>query len=51
MDFNKYWIGIRDSEVKFVKNFFKDSITIFGSKKENNQIQPLNLAIFKNLDQ
>ena len=50
MDSNKYWIGIRDSEVKFVKNFFKDSITIFGSKKGNNQIQPLNLAIFKNLD-
>lgn len=47
---SKYWIGMRESEICYVKNFFIDSITVFGEEKPNNLIQPLNQFIKKNLD-
>ena len=47
---SKYWIGMRESEIYYVKNFFIDSITVFGEKKANDLIQPLNQFLKKNLD-
>lgn len=47
---SKYWIGMRESEICYVKNFFIDSITVFGEEKTNNLIQPLNQFLKKNLD-
>ena len=46
---NKYWIGIRKSEIEYDNNFFKDSIVVFG-KKDDNTIKSLNYSLKKNLD-
>ncbi len=43
-----YWMGIRESEVCYVKGFFEDSIIFFGNKQKG--IKPLNQAINKNLN-
>ena len=50
MDKEIYWIGVRSSEVEFVNGFFKDNISMFGQKKVDNLIQPLNIEILKNFD-
>ena len=43
-----YWMGIRESEICYVKGFFEDSIIFFGNKQKG--IKPLNQAINKNLN-
>ena len=43
-----YWIGIRESEVYYVKGFFEDSITFFGNKQSG--VKPFNQSINKNLN-
>ena len=47
---NIYYIGVRESEVSYVKNFFTDYIVIFGKAKEKGLIQPLNQLLLKNID-
>lgn len=32
-----YWIGIRESEIKYCKNLFQDSITILGNNNRSMQ--------------
>ncbi len=49
MNKNKYWIGIRKSEIEYANNFFKDSVVVFG-KKNNNSIQSLTSFLNKNID-
>ena len=49
MNKNKYWIGIRKSEIEYSNNFFKDSVVVFG-KKNNNSIQSLTSFLEKNID-
>lgn len=36
MNQSLYWIGVRESEISFIKNIFKGSITAYGSNKGNN---------------
>lgn len=50
MDSLIYWVGVRESEIKYSKKKFQDSIVLLGSKKEDGKIQPLNVATRKNLD-
>ena len=47
--YNKYWIGIRKSEIEYDNDFFKDSIVVFG-KKDDNTIRALNYVLKRNLD-
>ena len=49
MNRNKYWVGMRKSEIEYDNNFFKDSIVLFG-KKGTNTIKSLNYSLKKNLD-
>ncbi len=34
---NLYWIGIRESEIKYCKDFFEESVTIFGNNNISMQ--------------
>lgn len=44
---NLYWVGIRESEIEFCKEFFTNSITIFGNTNISMQ-QKLNKVIDHN---
>lgn len=50
MDNLIYWVGVRESEIKYSMKNFQDSIVLLGSKKEDGKIQPLNVATRKNFD-
>ena len=53
---NLYWMGIRESEIEFCKDMFKDSITIFGNtnismqRKLNKVIDHNNVENFDMID-
>lgn len=44
---NLYWVGVRESEIEFCKEFFTNSITIFGNTNISMQ-QKLNKVIDHN---
>ncbi len=46
---NKYWIGMRKSEIEYDNGFFNDSIVVTG-KKDDNTIKSLSYIIKRNLD-
>lgn len=54
--YNLYWVGIRQSEIEFCKDMFKDSITIFGNtnismqRKLNKVIDHNNVQNFDMID-
>ena len=45
----KYWIGLRQSEIECVEDFFEDSIVIFGNK-DKKAIQTLKDKLQKNIN-
>lgn len=53
---NLYWMGIRQSEIEFCKDMFKESITIFGNtnismqRKLNKVIDHNNVQNFDMID-
>ena len=53
---NLYWMGIRESEIEFCKDMFKDSITIFGNtnismqRKLNKVIDHNNVENFETVE-